>query len=130
MAKKANDQAEISTARDALEVLNRVCDEWLNVISTAATSDARAVIPAISMDLGEFIGAAVQGVPTGTLPPCEFGSYCKWEELQDAAIAITLDEESWDDWMLNSAARTLFKAAERKRAKAKAPTSPTVSVVG
>lgn len=120
--KKKNGKAEINTAQDALEALSQVCGEWLNVISTAATSDARAVIPAISMDLGEFIGAAVQDVPTGTLPRCECGSYCKWEELQDAAIAITLDEGNWDDWQLNSAARTLFKAAERERAKAKAPT--------
>ena len=127
MAKKANGQAEINSARDALEALNRVCDEWLNVISIAATSDARAVIPAISMDLRKFIGAAVQDVPTGTLPRCEFGSYCEWEELQDAAIAITLDAENWDEWMLYPAARTLFKAAERERAKAKAPTSPTVA---
>ena len=127
MAKKANGNTEINAARYALEALSRVCDEWLNVISIAATSDARAVIPAISMDQRKFIGAAVQDVPTGTLPPCEFGSYCDWEELQDAAIAITLDEGNWDDWMLNSAARTLFKAAEREQAKAKAPTSPTVA---
>ena len=116
MAKKADSVA----VREATDSFEKTCGEWLNVITISTTSEARTAISAIAQSLDEFIGAAVRDIPAGKLRPFEGFLHSEWQELRDAAQAITLDEGHWDDEMLNPAARTLLKAAEIGRSKEEA----------
>ena len=103
------------TAREALETLEKVCREWLDAVSTAATSDARSVIPSICYDLKGLIEMTIEAVLTGTRR-CGAEDYeYSWKDLKAAGEAVTLDEGHWDDWANLEAARTLFKAANRGR---------------
>ncbi len=104
-----------NTAREALETLKQIVPEWLDAVSTAATSDARSVIPSICIDLKELIEMTIEAVLTGTRRCGTEGYEYSWKELQAAGEAVTLDEGSWDDWTNLEAARTLFKAANRGR---------------
>jgi len=113
MAKKANSDA----VREATESFEKTCSEWLHVITHSATSEARTAIPGIAMSLGDFIQSAVRSIPAGKLQPFDGFLQSEWQELRDAAQAITLDEGHWDDEMLHLAARTLLKAAEIGRAE-------------
>jgi len=113
MAKKANSDA----VREATDSFEKTCSEWLRVIAVSPTSEARAAISSIAISLDDFIGAAVRDIPAGKLQPFEEFIDLEWQELRDAAQAITLDEGNWDDEMLNPAARTLLKAAEIGRSK-------------
>ena len=116
MAKKADSDA----VREAGEVFEQTCNEWLHVISISGTSEARDAINAIAINLGSFIGAAVRGIPAGRLQPFEDFCDLGWQDLRDAAQAITLDEGNWDDEMLHLASRTLLKEAEIGRLKEEA----------
>ncbi len=108
--------SDFSTPREALETLERVSDEWLQVISVASTSaTARSIIPLIVMTLEQLIDGVVKGITTGTIPRIE--DLCEWEDkkLRDAGQNIVLDAEDNDGEWTIEAARSLFRASEIAR---------------
>ena len=118
MAKKANDPG-----RAALKHLEQEVCKWLNVVEVASTSEARAVVPGIGMDIQEFIGGMVRGSETGTYPSC-VEITCEPAVLEAAAQAITLGGQ-WNADQLHEAACTLLVEVRRRR-RDKPPASLTV----
>ena len=108
--------SEPDTAREALETLKKVSDEWFQVIHVASTSaTARSVIPLIIMTLEHLIDGVVKGIITGTIPRIE--DLCEWDDkdLRDAGQNIVLDAEDDDGEWTIEAVRSLLRASEIAR---------------
>lgn len=114
MAKRVGADA----VRRATESFEQTCSEWLHVIAISVTSGARAAIATVTINLEDFIRAAVRDIPAGRLRPFEEFLDYPWEQLRDAANAITLDEANWNDDLRSESACTLLKAAEIGRSRA------------
>ncbi len=108
--------SEPDTAREAIETLGQILLEWLDVIGTASTSDAREIIPTVCMDLEGLVKATVAGVLSGTWERGVDGAEEFQERLQAAGQAMTLDAGEWGAESVLDGARTLFEAAKRGQA--------------
>ena len=108
--------SDFSTPREALETLEKVSEEWFQVVAVASTSpSARSVIPLIVMALEDLISGVVKGIITGTIPRIE--DLCEWgeKELRDAGQNVVLDAKDTDGEWTFGAARSLFRASEIAR---------------
>jgi len=108
--------SDFSTPREALETLQKVSDEWLQVIAvTSDSATARSIIPTIVLTIEQLIDGVVEGIFTGTIPRIE--DLCEWgeKELRDAGQNIVLESNGNDDEWTFGAARSLFRASEIAR---------------
>jgi len=108
--------SDFSTPREALETLEKVSEEWFQVIAvTSISPTARSVIPSIALALENLISGVVQGIITGTIPRIEDLCEEEEEDLRNAGQNIVLDSNGNDDEWTFGAARSLFRASEIAR---------------